>query len=101
METMLELFQFEPRMIVRGSRSGSGQYDHWFGSPTPYRGLQTDDHRLPVHILFRLDASDPLIPFRPKSARFVPLLCAVHYYACPLAYRVVSDDTVEITTVRL
>ena len=93
---ILELFHFDPRMIVSGWRSGSREYDHWFGSPVPYQGLKVDDHQYPVDTLFRLDARDPLMPFRPKSARFVPLLCAVHYYACPLAYRMMSDDTVEI-----
>ena len=92
----LELFRSEPRMVVRGRRAACQPPTQWFGSPVPYSGLQSSIDRPPVDVLFRLDCDDPLIGIRLSSARYLPLLCAVRLQSCPLAYRVISDRSVEI-----
>ena len=92
----LALFQPEARRVFAGHRNQPSPFAHSFGGSHPYEGLRLDRKRPPVHLLFRLDASDPAVGVRLPNAKFLPLLCAIRYGACHLGYRVVSDDRVEV-----
>jgi len=80
--------------LVRGK---PGKYSHSFGGDFRYNGTIPQGCPVPVHLLFRLDMSDPVLPFRMDSQfRFLPFFFAFSYDASPLSYRVRSDTEIEI-----
>src|SRR5713226_4961082 len=80
--------------LVRGN---PGSYTHTFGGDLRYDGAVPEGCPVPVHLLFRLDLTDPVLPIRIDSEyRFLPLFCAFSYDGSPMSYRVRSDDEIEI-----
>src|SRR5262249_17976075 len=74
-----------------------GKYQHSFGGDFRYDGLVPDGCPMPVHLLFRLDLADPVLPFRiDADFRFLPFFYAFRYEASPMSYRVLSDTELEI-----
>ena len=75
-----------------------GKYTHWFGGAPTRRGLVPPGGDHAVNLLYDLDLRDPRLGL---ASRFpglerLPLLNALQYNCCAIAYRVVSDDAVEI-----
>jgi hypothetical protein len=80
--------------IVRGK---PGSYGHTFGGDIRYGGTVPAGCSAPVHLLYRLDLSDPALPFTVDSEfKFLPFFYAFSYDASPMSYRVLSDHEIEI-----
>lgn len=84
--------------LVHGS---AGEYEHTFGGDFGYVGRIPEGCSGPVHLLYRLDLSDPVLPLNVVESefRFLPLLFAFGYDASPMLYRARSDTEVEIYSV--
>lgn len=93
---LLEIFHQAERRIFRGERRAGPTFGHMFGGAADYVGLSTSGKQPPVHLLLRLDMSDPSVGVTMPGIRWLPLLCAIRYGACDLGYRVVSDTEVAI-----
>ena len=80
--------------LVRGSQ---GIYRHSFGGDFQYAGTVPKGCAMPLHALFRLDLSDPAVPFTFDGPfRFLPFFFPFHYECSPVCYRVRSDAEIEI-----
>ena len=80
--------------LVQGHASTFG---HTFGGDIQYGGNVPRGCSVPVHLLFRLDLFDPVLPFKIVSGfRFLPFFYAFNYDASPMSYRVRSDNEIEI-----
>lgn len=74
-----------------------GKYGHSFGGDFRYAGTIPESCAMPVHLLFRLDLSDPVVPFRLDTEfRYLPFFFPFSYDASPMSYRVLSDNAIEI-----
>jgi hypothetical protein len=93
---LLALFHSDKRQVFRGRRGRKSPFGHSFGDSAPYAGLAAFRRRPPVHMLFRLNTTDPAVGVELPGANWLPLLCAIRYGACDLGYRVVSDQEVRI-----
>lgn len=79
------------------SRYGQGRFDHTFGGDTQYSGITPSGSTIPVHLLFRIDLSDPNVPLAiDGELQYLPLFFAFSYDAAPLSYRIISDNEIEI-----
>jgi hypothetical protein len=90
------LFHQDSKRIFFGKRGLTGSYSHRFGGPANYSGLAAYKGQPPVHLLFRLDTADARIGVALPGVKWLPLFCAIRYGACELAYRVTSDDAIQI-----
>ena len=93
---LLEIFHQAEERVVCGERRTGSSFGHMFGGAADYVGLRTSGKQPPVHLLLRLDMSDPSVGVTMPGIRWLPLLCAIRYGACDLGYRVVSDTEVAI-----
>lgn len=76
---------------------GSGPYRHEFGGPVVHRGARPRDcrgHRM--HLLYRLDQSDPLLPFRVPGIERVPLYYCFDLSMAQVGYRCLDDERVKV-----
>jgi len=89
-------FHQASRRFFRGERGKKSSFGHMFGDPSEYSGLVAFKGQPPVHVLFRLNLRDPAIGIDLPHVQWLPLLCAIRFGACALAYRVVSDNKVKI-----
>jgi hypothetical protein len=92
----LGLFQQRKRLIYRGIRGEDSEFGHTFGSSIGYEGLAPGGRQPSLHVLFRLNTSDPGVGIELQSAKWLPLICAIRFGACDVTYRVVSDSKIEI-----
>lgn len=92
----LSFFHPETRRVFRGKRGEASPFGHMFGGAVDYTGLTAYEGQPAVHLLFRLNTADPAIGVTVPGVQWLPLLCAIRYGACDLAYRVVSDSQVKI-----
>jgi hypothetical protein len=80
--------------LVRGN---SEKYSHSFGGDFHYDGVVPVGCSIPLDLLYRLDLSDPMLPFTIESDfRFLPFFFPLSYDGSPLSYRVLSDNEIEI-----
>lgn len=93
---MFLLYPPNRRRVYRGVSAHTSAYGHHFGGADAYAGLTAYAGQPPVHLLFRLDLNDARLGLTLPGARWLPLLCAIRYGACDLAYRALSDTRVEI-----
>lgn len=93
----LALFDQPNRTIMRGTRRRKSPFAHSFGGGADYSGLTAAKASVPVHVLFRINTDDPLVPVSlGRRTNWLPLLCAIRYGACAIGYKVVSNDKVAI-----
>jgi hypothetical protein len=86
----------DTKRAFRGKRGRKSRFGHMFGGSADYAGLRMKQQEPPVHLLFRLNTEDEAVGSRGIEAKWLPLLCAIRYGACEMAYRVLSDEKVKI-----
>lgn len=73
--------------------SARGNYGHTFGGPHDRKGTSREDcNGILIHLLHRLDLTDPAIPFTIPGIRWLPLYYCFDFRANDLGYRLISDD---------
>lgn len=92
----LPFFHQDTRRVFLGRRGDVSKFGHTFGGLVDYTGLTAYPGEPPAHLLFRLNTEDPAVEVTVPGSKWLPLLCAIRYGACPLGYRVVSDNEVKI-----
>jgi hypothetical protein len=90
------IFHQDTRRLFTGTRSKKSRFGHSFGGATDYGGLKRFKSQPPVHLLFRLNMTDPAVGITLADLQWLPLLCAIRYGACHLGYRILSDSAVKI-----
>ena len=75
---------------------GSAGYEHYFGGANRYEGMTPFRDAPPLHLLYDLDANDPLMPVRIPGISRLPLCFGFAYNASAVAYRMESDLAVKL-----
>jgi hypothetical protein len=74
--------------------AGESRYGHTFGGPHDRAGTAREDcNGILIHMLHRLDLSDPAVPIAIPGLRWLPLYYCFDFRANDLGYRLVSDDS--------
>lgn len=85
-------FLFGDYRIATAS-SGPSKYGHTFGGPHDRKGSSREDcNGILIHLLHRLDLTDPAIPIALPGIRWLPLYYCFDFRATELGYRLISDD---------
>lgn len=78
---------------IATAESGRGKYEHTFGGPHDRKGTSREDcNGILIHLLHRLDLSDPAIPFTIPGIRWLPFYYCFDFRANDLGYRLISDE---------
>jgi hypothetical protein len=78
---------------IANATSGRSKYGHTFGGPHDRKGTSREDcNGILIHLLHRLDLSDPAIPIAIPGIRWLPLYYCFDFRANDLGYRLVSDE---------
>lgn len=91
----LSYFSHQPKQHWEDEIGKSGKYKHTFGGSLFEHGIEIPKASFPLHLIYRLDLSDPAISIDIPDVKFLPLLHAVTY-ACDCSYRVISDKEIEL-----
>jgi hypothetical protein len=71
---------------------GRSKYGHTFGGPHDRSGTSQDDcNGIHIHLLHRLDLTDPAIPLAVPGVRWLPFYYCFDFRANDLGYRLISD----------
>jgi hypothetical protein len=85
-------FLFGDNRIATAS-SGRGRYEHSFGGPHDRRGTSREEcNGILIHVLHRLDLTDPAVPIAIPGVRWLPLYYCFDFRANDLGYRLISDE---------
>lgn len=77
--------------------SGRSEYAHTFGGPLQQKGTSREECQdLAIHLLHRLDLTDPAIPTRIPGVRWLPLYYCFDFRVDEIGYRLISDDKLEM-----
>jgi hypothetical protein len=89
-------FLFGDERIAMAS-SGQSDYGHTFGGPHDRRGalIRKRNSDIRIHLLHRLDLSDPAIPISIPAIRWLPLYYCFDYRVNQMGYRLISDEEME------
>lgn len=93
----LSLFGHQPKVHFQDKIGTSSAYDHTFGGKPEDFGLRFVNIRLPLHLIYRLDLSDPSVPIELPGIDTLPLLYPFHYDS-NCCYRVLSNIEVELVS---
>lgn len=78
---------------IATANSGRSKYGHTFGGPHDRRGTsQQDCNGILIHLLHRLDLTDPAIPVAIPGVRWLPLYYCFDFRANEIGYRLISDE---------
>jgi hypothetical protein len=78
---------------IATATSGRSKYGHSFGGPHDRKGTSREDcHGILIHLLHRLDLTDPAIPFTIPGVRWLPFYYCFDFRANDLGYRLISDE---------
>lgn len=78
---------------IAAAIGGQGEYAHTFGGPPDREGASPADcGGILIHLLHRLDLTDPAVPVRVPGVRWLPLYYCFDFRVNDLGYRLVSDD---------
>ncbi len=92
MATTLNTFLFGDYRIAAVT-SGRSKYGHTFGGPHDRKGTSREDcDGILIHLLHRLDLTDPAIPFAIPGVRWLPFYYCFDFRANDLGYRLLSDE---------
>lgn len=92
MASTLNTYLFGDNQIAT-AMSGRGQYGHTFGGPHDRRGTSREDcNGILIHLLHRLDLTDPAVPFAIPGVRWLPFYYCFDFRANDLGYRLISDE---------
>lgn len=85
-------FLFGDFSIATASR-GQSRYGHTFGGPHDRAGTAREDcNGILIHLLHRLDLTDPTIPIAIPGVRWLPFYYCFDFRANALGYRLVSEE---------
>ncbi|AWM40364.1 hypothetical protein [Gemmata obscuriglobus] len=85
-------FLFGRDRIATATR-GRGKHEHTLGGPHDRTGTaRADCNGILIHLLHRLDLTDPAVPIRIPGVRWLPLYYCFDFRANDLGYRLVSDE---------
>jgi hypothetical protein len=85
-------FLFGDYNIAAATR-GRGKYAHIFGGPHDRKGASRKDcNGILIHLLHRLDLTDPAIPITIPGVRWLPLYYCFDFRANDMGYRLISDE---------
>ncbi len=88
----LNTFLFGDYRIATAT-GGRSKYRHTFGGPHDRKGTSREDcNGILIHLLHRLDLTDPTIPFAIPGIRWLPLYYCFDFRANDLGYRLISDE---------
>ncbi len=86
-------FLFGEDTIATAS-SGRSRYGHTFGGPHERKGTSREDcNGILIHLLHRLDLSDPAIPIVIPGIRWLPFYYCFDFRANDLGYRLISEES--------
>lgn len=92
MATALNTLLFGDYRIATAT-SGRSKYGHTFGGPHDRKGASRKDcNGILIHLLHRLDLTDPAIPFAIPGIRWLPFYYCFDFRANDLGYRLISDE---------
>lgn len=78
---------------IATARSGRSKYGHTFGGPHDRKGASRNDCKgILIHLLHRLNLTDPNIPFAVPGVRWLPFYYCFDFRANDLGYRLLSDE---------
>jgi hypothetical protein len=78
---------------IATATSGRCKYGHTFGGPHDRKGTsRLDCNGILIHLLHRLDLTDPAIPFTIPGIRWLPFYYCFDFRANDLGYRLISDE---------
>jgi hypothetical protein len=78
---------------IATATSVPSKYEPTFGGPHDRKGTSRDDcNGILIHLLHRLDLTDPAIPFRIPGIRWLPFYYCFDFRANDLGYRLISDE---------
>src|SRR3954466_15464919 len=76
---------------IATATSGRSKYGHTFGGPHDREGTSREDcNGILIHLLHRLDMTDPGIPFTIPGVRWLPFYYCFDFRANDLSYRLIS-----------
>jgi len=88
----LNTFLFGDYRIATAT-SGRSKYGHTYGGPHDRKGTSREDcNGILIHLLHRLDLTDPAIPITIPGVRWLPFYYCFDFRANDLGYRLISDD---------
>jgi hypothetical protein len=89
----MKTFLFGTYAIATAS-SGRSRYGHTFGGPHDRKGTSRDDcNGILIHLLHRLDLTDPAVPVAIPGLRWLPLYYCFDFRANDLGYQLTSEDS--------
>lgn len=92
MATTLNTFLFGDYRIAAAT-TGRSKYGHTFGGPHDRKGTSRKDcDGILIHLLHRLDLTDPAIPIAIPGIRWLPFYYCFDFRANDLGYRLLSDE---------
>jgi hypothetical protein len=91
-DSTLNTFLFGDCRIATAT-SGRSKYGHTFGGPHDRKGTSREAcDGILIHLLHRLDLTDPAIPLSIPGIRWLPLYYCFDFRANELGYRLISDE---------
>lgn len=92
MASAINTFLFGDYRIATAT-SGRSKYGHTFGGPRDRKGTAREDcNGILIHLLHRLDLTDPAIPFTIPGIRWLPLYYCFDFRANDVGYQLISDE---------
>ena len=89
----LKLFGYEPKRISLDAIGTSNRYRHFFGGTAKDYGIRFKNAKHPLHIIYWLNTSDPLVPISIDGISHVPLLFPFAY-GTSCGYSIESNNEV-------
>lgn len=92
MEKAINTYLFGDYRIASAT-SGRSKYGHTFGGPHDRKGTSREDcNGILIHLLHRLDLTDPGIPIAIPGVRWLSFYYCFDFRVNDLGYRLVSDE---------
>lgn len=79
--------------VVEGT---DDQFLHVFGGRRQHKGATPQGCKMPLHLLYTFDTTDPAFPIKVPGIRYLPLYYSFPYNAGACGYRVKSDTEIEV-----
>lgn len=91
----LSLFGYRPKSRFEDRIGFESKHAHTFGGQASDFGIEFADAPLPLHLIYRVDLRDPMVPIELKCADFLPLLQCFNY-GTECCYQIKSDTEIKL-----
>jgi hypothetical protein len=82
---------------IAAATSGPSKFAHTFGGPPDRKGGSREQcNGILIHLLHRLDLTDPSIPIAIPGIRWLPFYYCFDFRVNDLGYRLVNDDVMIV-----